>query len=219
MKKRTAIQTITAIAWLTAAVARPEIIVAFWDFGSNSANYTEDALINKTTGTPELIVGGSGYQAAGQAGTGFTDAEGTVHGAGQAMAWNNLMAEDQSWIVQLDLTGYRDVAIRWDYRTTSTGPESATFSWRVGSGDWTDVQTLSFTRDSGWHAMQVDLTSILALNEEEDVAFRLSGFSGATNTSATFRTDNLQITAIPEPATALMVALGTLTAFWIRRRG
>lgn len=218
MRKRTAIQTITAIAWLSAAAVRAEIIVAYWDFGSDSAHYTENALINNTGGTPELLVGGTGIQPSGQAGTGFTDAEGTVHAAGQALAWNYLTEEDQSWIMHLDLTGYHDVAIRWDYRTTGTGPESATFAWRVGNGDWIDVQTLSFTRDSSWHAMGLDLSSISALNGEKEAAFRLSGFSGATGWSATFRTDNLQVTAIPEPATALMVVLGASTAFLARRR-
>ena len=196
-----------------------DVVVAFWDFGPNGAGYTESARVNNTIETPSLagMSAGSGYDADGQEGVAFIDVAGTNHLAGQALAWGSGVNDgDQEWTLSINLTGYEDIAIRWDYRSTGTGPTNALLSYSVEAAEWSTVEEISLTDDSAYHAYANDLSLITELNNAANVQFRLSGFTGGSG-SGTHRVDNLQIAAIPEPAVLGFIALTGMGALIIRR--
>lgn len=193
-------------------IGTSDSVIALWDFGPDDNGYTEQVTINNTIGTPTLsgMAAGSGYDTNGQDGIPFVNADGAIHNAGQALTWGSGVNDgDQEWIMTLDLTGYQNVALRWDYRSTSTGPTNAVFDYRINSGNWTQIEEITLIGDSAFHAYDKDLTSITAINDQPSVEFRLSGFAGGSG-SGTHRIDNLQVTAIPEPAVIGFVTLAAL---------
>ncbi len=202
-----------------AGCAFADTLVAYWDFGPDSAGYTENVSVENAVGTPTLtgMSAGTGYDSDGQEGSSFVDAEGTSHAAGQALAWGSGVNDgDQEWILSIDLTGFQNLFIRWDYRSTGTGPTNAVLDYKVGVGSWDSVDSLTLSADSTYHAYEKDLSSITAINNQSSVQFRLSGFSGGSG-SGTFRTDNLQLSAIPEPAAIGFVVLTGLGFLVVRR--
>jgi len=210
---------IVAITSAATFIAGADIIVAYWDFGPDTAGYTETVSIENAIGTPTLtgMASGTGYVADGSGGVSFTDAVGDSHAAGQALSWASGVNDgDQQWVLGIDLTGYQDMTIRWDYRATSTGPSGASLEYQVGAGVWTLVETASFIRDSNYHEYAKDISSISAIENQASVQLRLSIFTGGSSTG-TYRQDNLQIAAIPEPATLALLGFGGLTALVIRR--
>ncbi|MEI7850543.1 MAG: PEP-CTERM sorting domain-containing protein [Kiritimatiellales bacterium] len=210
---------IVAIVAAAAFIAGADVVVAYWDFGPDAAGYTETVSIENAIGTPSLtgIASGTGYVAGGSAGVSFTDAAGGNHAAGQALSWASGVNDgDQAWVLGINLTSYQDMTIRWDYRTTSTGPAGASLEYKVGAGLWTLIETASFTRDSSYHEYVKDLSATSAIENQASVQFRLSNFTGGSGTG-TYRQDNLQIAAIPEPATLALLGFGGLTALVIRR--
>lgn len=196
-----------------------DVVVAYWDFGPDASGYAETVSLENAVGSPTLagMPLGSGYDSDGQDGTAFTDAAGGSHAAGQALAWGSGVNDgDQEWILSVDLTGYQDLVIRWDYRSTGTGPTNAVLDYKVGAGSWTTVETLALATDSVFHGYQKDLSAISAIENQSAVQFRLSGFSGGSG-SGTHRIDNLQLSAIPEPAVMGFIGLTGLGLLVIRR--
>ena len=196
-----------------------DTIVAFWDFGPDSAGYTEQVTVHHTDGNPVLsgMSSGTGYDADGQGGVSFTDVEGIDHASGQALAWGSGVNDsDQEWILSLDLTGFHDIVIRWDYRSTGTGPDGALLDYKTGSNDWNLIDNVIFSNDSTYHEYSKDLSSITELNNQADVQLRLSAFSGGSG-GGTYRLDNLQLTAIPEPAALGFITLAGIIVLILRR--
>ena len=215
MKKTLIVTMVTAVAFIAGA----DIIVAYWDFGPDAAGYTETVSMENAIGTPTLTgpASGTGYVAGGSGGVSFSDAVGDSHAAGQAFSWASGVNDgDQTWVLGVDLTGYQDMTISWDYRATSTGPSGASLEYKVGAGIWTLIETASFTRDSIYHEYAKDISSISAIENQASVQFRLLNFTGGSGTG-TYRQDNLQIAAIPEPATLALLGFGGLAALVIRR--
>ena len=160
---------------------------------------------------------GSSCDIDGQSGVAFADVDGTIYSAGQALAWGSGVNDgDQKWTLQLNLTGYTGINIRWDYRSTSTGPTGAVFDYRINSGSWTRIEEVSLHNDSSFHTYEKELASITAIDNQPSVEFRLSGFSGGSS-QGTHRIDNLQIAAIPEPAVLSLVILFGIGSLVARR--
>ena len=206
---------LTAAAFSSGA----DVVVAYWDFGPDAAGYTETVSIDNALGTPALtgMTSGNGYFSAGSNGVSFADASGGSHAAGQALSWSSGVNDgNQEWVLGINLTDYQDMTIRWDYLATATGPSGASLEYKVGDGIWTLIETASFTRDAGYHEYAKDISSISAIENQASVQFRLSNFSGGSGTGA-YRQDNLQISAIPEPATLILFGFGSLTALVVRR--
>lgn len=194
------------------------IVAAFWDFGPDSSNYTEAVKINNTEGSPTLeVFTGDGYDADGYLGKSYTDAEGTAHSAGQALGWASGVNDGQYLILSINLAELYNPAIRWDYQASATGPSSANLEYKVGTDEWTLVESITVTNDATWRSYVNSLEGISsAINNQNDVQFRITDFTGGSS-SGTFRLDNLEVSAIPEPGTILLTGLGLLGALMVRK--
>jgi hypothetical protein len=126
----------------------------------------------------------------------------------------------------------QNIVVSWDQTRSSTGPgtfdleysiDGVTFlnavndytvpaiSWSSATPDATLTTSFSF-----------DFSSILAVNDEASVTFRMTAASAPSGTAGTNRVDNVLVegVAIPEPASAglLAMAFGALVVARRRRR-
>ena len=162
-------------------MALADIVIAYWDFGPTTLGYTEVVQTENVVDIPTLtgMMTGTGYDTNGQPGVSFIDTEGMSHTDGRALAWESGVDDgDQEWILNINLTGYEKLHIQWDYRSTLTGPSSATLDYRVGAEDWNIIDSVVLATDSIFHTYQNDLSSFSAINNQTTVEFRLSGFAG-----------------------------------------
>jgi hypothetical protein len=190
-------------------------LMAVWDFGPNKDNYTLVPQYEYAEGIPVMTAGGGDYDTDGGNGIDFIDAAGNSHAAGQALHWNDVSkSSDNAYIIiAIDTTGWQDMAIRWDYMSDNTGkkgPVSFDMDYKVGSGDWINiVNNYAITRDDAWHQLSYDLSSLTAINNQSSVQFRVSDFDHG-DSSGDYWQDNVQLTgtAVPEPFSAVLLALG-----------
>jgi hypothetical protein len=133
------------------------------------------------------------------------------------LAWASGVDDgNQEWVLSIDLTGYQDLSIRWDYRSTSFGPNAAVLDYKVGNGSWTTLENLSFVRDAAYHSYTRGLSSVVTIEDQPSVQFRLSGFTGGSG-RGTYRVDNLEITGIPEPAAIGLIGMVGVGLLFVRR--
>jgi hypothetical protein len=215
-----------AVFLLTLGSAANADLMAVWDFGPNSTNYTLVSQYEYVSGVPTLAAGNADYDADGGNGVAFTDAAGNSHAAGQALHWNDVAksgGDDAYIIITIDTTGWQDMAIRWDYMSDNTGtkkgPVRFDLDYAVGSGDWTNiVNNYAITRDDKWHEFSYDLSSLTAINNQSSVQFRINDIKEDAQKDGDYWQDNIQVTGIPEPISVILFALGGATLLGKRKR-
>lgn len=178
-------------------------LMGIWDFGPNAANYTEAVSVERVLGTPTFYMTPAGKDFDGANGVQYSDVEGTVHTAGQCCQWSDTYVASY-WEVTLDMRGWQDIGIRWDYNSDnsggSRGPTQFDLSYRIGAGTWVQViNDQSMSRDDLWHAVVVDLSAIAAIENQPVVTLRMHDLQGTTN--GKFNCDNIEVrgTRIPTP--------------------
>ncbi len=173
------------------------------------------------SGTPTFVQSGADIVSNGQTGAAFTDSSGTIWTAGDAVAWDSGVNDTGGNYFQLNLntTGYSDLSIRFDYRSTSTGPASfISVQYDTGSGFTNLVGApTAMTNDSTFRAWSFDASAVSAIENVSSVAIRWNIATTGSSTG-TLRIDNLQVTAIPEPASVLLFGLGSMVLLLRRRR-
>lgn len=197
-------------------------LMAVWDFGPNSTNYTLVPQYEYVSGVPALAAGGADYDDNGGNGVAFTDAAGNSHDAGQALHWGDVSGDvdDAYIIVTIDTTGWQDMAIRWDYKSDNsggkTGPVSFDLDYQIGAGGWINiVDNYAITRDDAWHQFSYDLSLLNAINNQSSVQFRINDLN-ENDVNGDYWQDNIQLTGVPEPLSAVLLALGG--ALLLRKR-
>jgi hypothetical protein len=219
-------------------------VIALFNFNDMSGNNngTTAVTVDNAVGVPTLeLIEENGLLADlnGQGGVAFTDQAGTSHSSGMSAGWtsgvlNTSTDPNDRWLLTVNSTGYRDLALRFDYRLTSAvvsgedlqGPTQLTIDWRQGGGAFTPVQTFNLTKDNAYHELTLDLSSIAAIQNAADVQIRgtwsndaMETVPGGTFPSARF--DNLQLTGVPEPASIVLLvccAMGALIPIRLRNR-
>lgn len=201
-------------AWGSSASAS---LVAVWDFGPDATDYTLVPQYEYAVGIPVLLADGADYDLDGGNGVAFTDAGENIHIEGQCLHWNDVSKSgNNAYItITIDTVGWQDMAIRWDYKSkdaTKKGPDSFDLDYQVGAGGWTNIlNNYSIIRDGAWYEFSYDLSSLTAINNQAAVQFRLNDFDH-NDLNGDYWQDNIQLTgtAIPEPVSAVFLALGGL---------
>lgn len=211
-------------------------VVAYFSFNDMDENDdgTTEVTVNNTRGLPSLVlIEESGVLADtdGQVGTGYTDADGTAHASGQSVGWTSGILDTSvdpgdTWLLELDTTGYSDLQLRFDYRSTDAvfqddtlfGPTQLTMEWSVGGGSFETIQVFDLTRDNSYNEFALDLSGIGELQNAVDVALRGTWSNDGSETivggaAPSIRMDNLEVTGVPEPASALLMLIAA--AIWI----
>jgi hypothetical protein len=192
-------------------------LMAIWDFGASSAHYTENVTAENVVGVPTLVISGGEKDINGKDGIAYTDAAGVHHDAGQGAAWNDVRVSgpDAEWILTINTTGWKDIAIRWDYRSEET--PSFDLHYRVGgSGAWGSILAdWRITADDAWHPFSYDLSFISQIEGQPIVEFRVEDMELLGNGRFIF--DNLELTGVPEPCSFVLLALGSLALTGKRR--
>jgi hypothetical protein len=220
---------------LVQGLVRQTELITFFNFNDMVANNNGTAAVtkNNTIGTPTITLieeGGVLADTDGQAGQSFIDTDGDSHLAVVAAGWTAGVngPDPNTWTLNVDTTTFEDMTLEFQYRITNVsltqiGPGEMTIAWAVGDGAFTDITTLTLTRDNGYHDVAIDLSAIGAIENIADVKLRgtwsIDGVT--TGGGASARLDNLQltgvsITAIPEPASALVMCGGAMVL--LRRR-
>jgi hypothetical protein len=209
--------TLLGVVFLLALGSRANAdLMAVWDFGPNSTNYTLVPQYEYVSGVPTLAAGNADYDADGGNGVAFIDAAGNSHIDGQALHWNDVSKSgdnDAYIIITIDTTGWQDMSIRWDYKSDNdgnkTGPVSFDLDYQVGAGGWINIiDNYAIARDDAWHGFSYNLSSLTTINNQSSVQFRTNDFD-ENDLSGDYWQDNIQLTgAVPEPLSAVLFALG-----------
>lgn len=209
---RTVVVFLVFVCLLGAGNLASADLMVIWNFGPDALHYTLQPAVEHVVGVPTMTAGGAEYDTDGKNGIAFTDAAGTVHAAGQAVAWDDVSGteSDAEWTITVDTTGWQDMAIRWDYVSDASGgnmgPVSFDLDYRVGEGPWIDeLNNEPIIRDDGWHEFTYDLSAIGAIENQPVVQFRVADLDQADE-NGDYKFDNLQLTGVPAAAQLLLEA-------------
>lgn len=124
----------------------PQPIIAGWTFPNFMSDHSADTsiaenadyqleLISEDTGEPEPFNLSSGYSTF----------------AASAKYWQN-QANSRYWMVKFSTNNYKDInfSSRQSARTQTPGPSSFKVQYRVGGGEWTDIENSEVQVDDTW---------------------------------------------------------------------
>lgn len=113
---------------------------------------------------------------------------------------------------QIQLSGvgiYSSYQLYFQALRSNTGPANAIIQYSTDGTTFTDFQTVAVPNATPFGAYNIDLSSVVALNNLANVSFRIVG-TGGTGAGGTFRIDNFQVQAIG-PTAAGTTAGGRVT--------
>ncbi len=176
-------------------------------------------------GTPTFSRTGTVFESNGQGGaTSFTDFQGNTwlgsgnsNTPGHSSVWNQ-NGPGNSLSLTFSTIGLTDINVRFDVRTA--GADAATsftgLTYDIGGGEVAGPATSSFT-SGAFRNYTEDLTALDAIEGQSSVTLR---WSFADNSSTpSFRIDNIQVSAVPEPSVVLGGLVGGLLLLRRRRNG
>jgi hypothetical protein len=154
-------------------------------------------------------------------------------GNGSAESWNS-----DSWAIgdyyqfQVSTAGLTDIGFSWDQTRSSAGPgqpapTSPNFrlQFSTDGSSFTNVvdylvQALTWNSTTATVASQFsqDLSAYTQLNNQPTVYFRLTAIQAAQNSGGQSRVDNILVTGVPEPSTALLLIAAVAVAALLRAR-
>jgi PEP-CTERM motif len=118
--------------------------------------------------------------------------------------------------VAISMVGLEDLVVTYAHRGTSTGFSTGGWSWSTDGVNFTAlVGTPTPTTSTTFALATANFAAVSEIDNVSTVTLKYT-FGGATSNSGNNRIDNLQLNAVPEPASALLGSLGLLAL--LRRR-
>ncbi|MDI6832685.1 MAG: lamin tail domain-containing protein [Bacteroidales bacterium] len=188
---------------LAAAPNTPKIIQADYGLQANNASIYLDGTHgssdwNSTATNPELTA------FAGN----ITNDQRPSPLAGQALALANLSANNKGVVFALSTENYENIKISYAYRASSTGFNIHRWFYSINGTDFIKIDSVFINRDLSWHTINLDFSSIGAINDLSSLLLKLV-VDSASSTSANNRIDNFYITG--EEITPLDIIPPTMT--------
>jgi MYXO-CTERM domain-containing protein len=236
--------TILAVGAVAAVCGAAEAaLVAGWDFqtttnggtaassasapSSYTANFGAGSLYldgTQGSGTWTALNGYSGTNL-NTAGTSFATSTASPSALGIANGTQN----GKSMVFRLSMSGLSDLSLSFAAARSKSGSgligySGIDISYSANSSGstptaWTSVTSVSISAAAASGAFEVfDLGDSFAAADQQDFVFVRMTLSGATNSSGTFRLDNVQFNATPVPAPGAMALLGVAGLLGARRR-
>lgn len=219
-------------------------VIAFWDFndGYSAEDGVGQIVHTASTGSGTLYQQRGDIDSNGKGGVAYADvANGISVSGGMGMAWDDVSKtgdNNAEFFLVFSTTNTQNIRIRFDIQGNElAGVDSfdLKFSTGVALTDVTDLDVVGIIKDfAGGNSTSLlnnhpvgnpltyarrtyGLQSITDLNDKSYVAMRFDDWK----VNDDLRIDNILVTGdvIPEPHTALLLALGSSTLLGRRRRG
>ncbi len=104
----------------------------------------------------------------------------------------------------VDTTGFSDINIGFDYRSTGTGPTTLELHYSTDGSIFTPFTNTSLTTDATFYSLSFNLSSITAINNNANTKFRLYGY-GASAAGGNLRLDNVTISEYCPPPIEVLI--------------
>lgn len=197
------------------------VVIAYWNFNSLTTSTNNGATYSPTSGSASLTL--NGWTSTGTAG--ITSFGGSTINAlnsdvsGQALslqggAGTGTPNNGATLVFEFSTVGLEDPILSFATQRTTTGFNSNQVAYSIDGVNYTDFGT-AYNPATSFGLQTFDFSSINALDNDSSVFVRIT-FTGATANAGNNRLDNIQITAVPEPASVLLGSLGLLAM--LRRR-
>ncbi len=108
----------------------------------------------------------------------------------------------------LPTTGYENIQVSYTYRSTSTGAGSEDWQYSTDGTNFTDLSTLTLTKDSVFHPESEDFTAANSALENQSLVYLRVILGGATGVTGNTRLDNVQILGTIIPVQTLLLWTG-----------
>jgi hypothetical protein len=217
------IAAIAIMAAFAAPAASAQSLLTYFNFNdagvANGQDATAAALASDAPGAQNSTIttnfGAGDVNVAG--GSTLNQASGDGTGAGQSLSMADAENNNGNWIqFSVSTVSFTDLMLSFAARSTTTGFTGITLSYSTDGTNFTSFSTYTSPTDSNFHLATFDLSSVSAIDNQSSVTLRLT-FTGATDNGST-NLDNIQVTAVPEPATVLGGLLGVAGLCFHQRR-
>jgi hypothetical protein len=228
MSARSQIAAVTVLALGFAATAANAVTIADWTFETTPP----------TTAGPFAADVGTG-SALGHHSGASTYSNPAGNGSPHSFSSTNWLVNDY-YQFSVSTTGLKDIVFSWDQTSSNTGPKDFALQYSTNGTTFTNFASYAVlangaSPNSPWssstgsaaYSFTQDLSSILGLNNQSSIFFRLietdnaAAGGGTVGSGGTDRVDNVKITgvsAVPLPAAVWLFGSGLMGMAGIRRR-
>ncbi len=136
--------------------------------------------------------------------------------AGDAIQFMDSANNGLGFAIKADLTGFMNPVLSFAYSRPGNGFDDVDLFYSTDNATFTKFADVDNPNASA-AVKTYDFSAINALDGDSSVFFRLV-LSGASNASGTAEFDNIQLNAVPEPASLAMLGIGSLAFLAVNHR-